>query len=601
MDTERIRNFAIVAHIDHGKSTLADRLLERTGTLQARERVDQYLDKMDLERERGITIKAQTARMAYRARDGHDYVLNLIDTPGHVDFHYEVSRSLAACEGALLVVDAAQGVEAQTLANAEIAVAGGLEVIPVLNKVDLPTAEADRVIREIEEIVGIPAQDALRVSAKSGLGVDDVLEAVVRLVPPPRGDAEAPLRALVFDSWYDPYQGVVMLLRIVDGTLRGRDRIVLMETGTEHEIALLGVMVPEIRPIESVGPGEVAVATAAIRDPRGVRIGETVTHALRRTDQPLPGFRHMQAMVWSGLYPTDPGEYDPLRVAIEKLQLNDASFSAEPETSDALGFGFRCGYLGLLHMEVAQERLEREYNLDLIITAPTVVYQVALKNGEVIEIHRPSDLPPVGSIEEIREPRILVQIHVPTDLIGPVLALCHDRRGEQRDMAVHGERHALIRYEMPLAEVVTDFYDKLTSATHGYASMDYEFLDYRAAKLVKLDILVNGDPVDALSIIVHNDDAYRRGVAVLRAMKDHVPRQMFEVALQAAMGGKIVARVSVKALRKNVTAKCYGGDITRKKKLLEKQKEGKRRMRRVGRVELPQEAFLAVLTPPDEG
>jgi GTP-binding protein LepA len=602
MDIDRIRNFAIVAHIDHGKSTLADRLLERTGTLRVREKVAQYLDKMELERERGITIKAQTARMAYRARDGKDYILNLIDTPGHVDFHYEVSRSLAACEGVLLVVDAAQGVEAQTLANAEIAIGNGLEVIPVLNKVDLPNADVDNAIQEIEDIVGIPAADeAIRASAKSGIGIDDVLEAIVSRIPPPKGDREGPLRALVFDSWYDSYQGVVILMRIVDGVLERGDRILLMETDRAYDVALLGVMVPEIAPVESVGPGEVAVVTAAIRDPRGVKIGETITHAQRPATEALPGFVKTQPMVWSGLYPTDPGDYEPLRNAIEKLQLNDAAIFAEPETSDALGFGFRCGYLGLLHMEVAQERLEREYELDLIITAPTVVYQVVLKTAEVIEIHRPSDLPAVGSIEEIREPRVLVQIHVPTPMIGPVLQLCQDRRGIQRDMAIHGERHAVIRYEMPLAEVVTDFFDKLKSATHGYASMDYEFLDYRAAKLVKLDILVNGDPVDALSIIVHQDHAYRRGVAVLRAMKDHVPRQMFEVALQAAMGSKIIARVSVKALRKNVTAKCYGGDITRKKKLLEKQKEGKRRMRRLGRVELPQEAFLAVLTPADEG
>jgi GTP-binding protein LepA len=600
MELERIRNFAIIAHIDHGKSTLADRLLELTGTISERERKDQFLDNMELERERGITIKAQTARMRYRAKDGRDYVLNLIDTPGHVDFNYEVSRSLAACEGVLLVVDAGQGVQAQTLANAELAVAGGLEVIPVINKVDLPAADPERAISEIEDIVGLPADNALRISAKSGLGIESVLEAVVERIPPPKGNADAPLRALVFDSWYDAYQGVVMLVRIVDGEIKKRQRIQLMSSGDQHDLNLLGVVMPGVTSVERVGPGEVAVLAASIRDPRGVQIGETVTSALHPAETPLPGFRKLKPMVWSGLYPADPGGYEALRVAIEKLQLNDSSLWAEPETSDALGFGFRCGYLGLLHMEIAQERLEREYGLDLIVTAPTVVYRVRMTDGREIEIHRPSDLPSPNDIEAILEPRILVQIHLPSDQLGNVLQLCQDRRGTQRDMAVYSERRALLRYEMPMAEVVTDFHDRLKSATRGYASMDYEFLDYQEQNLVRVDILVNGDAVDALSIICHHDSAYRRGLGAIKAMKDTIPRQMFEVALQAAIGSRVIARVNVKAIRKNVTAKCYGGDITRKKKLLEKQKEGKKRMKRLGRVDIPQEAFLAVLATGDE-
>ncbi len=600
MERERIRNFAIIAHIDHGKSTLADRLLELTGTISARERKDQFLDNMELERERGITIKAQTARLSYRAKDGLDYVLNLIDTPGHVDFNYEVSRSLAACEGALLVVDAGQGVQAQTLANAELAVASGLEVIPVINKIDLPSADPERCISEIEDIVGLPADGALRISAKSGLGIKDVLDAIVERVPPPKGELDAPLRALVFDSWYDAYQGVVMLVRVVDGEIKKRQRIQLMSSGDEHDLTLLGVVRPAVTSVDQVGPGEVAVLAASIRDPRGVQIGETVTSALHPAETPLPGFRKLKPMVWSGLYPADPGGYEALRVAIEKLQLNDSSLWAEPETSDALGFGFRCGYLGLLHMEIAQERLEREYGLDLIVTAPTVVYRVRMTDGKEIEIHRPSDLPSPNDIEAILEPRILVQIHLPSDQLGNVLQLCQDRRGTQRDMMVYSERRALLRYEMPMAEVVTDFHDRLKSATRGYASMDYEFLDYQEENLVRVDILVNGDAVDALSIICHNDSAYRRGLGAIKAMKDSIPRQMFEVALQAAIGSRVIARVNVKAIRKNVTAKCYGGDITRKKKLLEKQKEGKKRMKRLGRVDIPQEAFLAVLATGDE-
>jgi GTP-binding protein LepA len=596
---EKIRCFAIIAHIDHGKSTLADRLLERTGTLSERERTNQYLDKMDLERERGITIKAQTVRMRYRARSGEEYVFNLIDTPGHVDFHYEVSRSMAACEGALLLVDAAQGVEAQTVANAEAAVTAGLEIIPVLNKIDLPNAEPDRRTQEIEEIVGIPADDALRVSAKTGAGVDELLEAIVARVPAPKGDADAPLEGLIFDSWYDPYMGAVMLVRIKNGELSEGTTIQLMSSGDRYPVTLLGELMPEVVRVPRVGPGQVAVVAASIRDPKAVRIGDTVTDAARPAAAPLPGFQPLQPVVWSGLYPSDPGEYEALRTAIEKLQLNDSSFSAEPETSGALGFGFRCGYLGLLHMEIAQERLEREYGLDLIVTAPTVVYQVRKKSGVEMEIHRPSDLPPAGDVEEIREPRILAQIHTPTEHLGAVITLCQDRRGLQRDLSVHANGRAVVRYDLPLAEVAVDFYDKLKSATRGYASMSYDLIGYRAEDLVKVDVLVNGDAVDALSIIAHRDAAYRRGLNLIKRMQDKIPRQMFEVALQAAIGAKIIARVNVKAMRKNVTAKCYGGDITRKKKLLEKQKEGKKRMKRLGHVEIPQEAFLAVLGSDD--
>ncbi len=596
MELARIRNFAIIAHIDHGKLTLADRLLERTGTLDTRSRAERFLDKMELERERGITIKAQSARMTYRSNDGETYLLNLIDTPGHVDFHYEVSRSLAACEGALLVVDAAQGVEAQTVANAEIAIASGLEVVPVLNKADLANADPDRVRREIEDIVGLPADDALFVSAKTGIGCDEVLEAIVQRIPPPGGDVDAPLRALVFDSWYDPYQGATMLVRIVDGTLAADATIRLLAAREDYDVALLGALVPEVEPIDRAGPGEVAVVTASIRDPRAVRIGDTLTDATRPAPEPLPGFQSMQPMVWSGLYPSDPGSYDALRVAIDKLRLNDSSLTAEPETSDALGFGFRCGYLGLLHMEIAQERLEREYGLDLIITAPTVVYRVQKKDGSTIEIHRPSDLPEPGEIEWVGEPRILVQIHTPTEFMGAVLALCQERRGIQKDLLVHSDSRAVVRYDLPLAEVVVDFYDRLKSSTRGFASMSYEFIDFRSERLVRVDVLVNGDPVDALSMIVHEDAAHQRGLAVIRAMKERIPRQMFEVGIQAAIGSKVIARVNVKALRKNVTAKCYGGDITRKKKLLEKQKAGKKRMKQIGRVEIPQEAFLAVLS-----
>jgi GTP-binding protein LepA len=595
----RVRNFAIIAHIDHGKSTLADRLLERTGTLSERERMDQYLDRMDLERERGITIKAQTVRMSYRARDGRDYVLNLIDTPGHVDFHYEVSRSLAACEGALLVVDAAQGVEAQTVANAEVAVANGLELIPVINKIDLPNADPERVLQEIETIVGIPVDDALRVSAKTGQGVDELLEAIVARIPPPAGDPAAPLRALIFDSWYDAYLGATMLVRVVDGSLDQRARVRLMARRSDHDLSLLGVLSPELKRMERLECGQVGVVAGSIRDPKLVQIGDTLTDAARPAAEPLPGFRPLQPMVWSGLYPSDPGDYEALRTAIEKLQLNDASITAEPETSGALGFGFRCGYLGLLHMEIAQERLEREYDLDLIITAPSVVYKVRLGGGREIELHRPSDLPPAGEVEEIREPLILAQIHLPTEYLGPVLKLCQERRGVQRDLIVHSNRRAVLRYELPLAEIALDFHDRLKSCTRGYASMDYELIGFRAEDLVKVDVLVNGEPVDALAVITHRETAQKRGLALIQKMKEHIPRQMYEVAVQAAIGTRVIARVNVKAMRKNVTAKCYGGDITRKKKLLQKQKEGKKRMKKLGQVEIPQAAFLAVLSTGD--
>ena len=594
----QIRNFAIIAHIDHGKSTLADRLLERTGTLSSRGPVEQYLDKMELERERGITIKAQTVRMSYRSRAGESYVLNLIDTPGHVDFHYEVSRSLAACEGVLLVVDAVQGVEAQTVANAELAVESGLEVLPVINKIDLPNADPERVASEIEDIIGISTEHALRISAKTGEGTEELLEAIVERIPPPKEEA-GPLRALIFDSWFDPYQGAAMLVRVMQGTLREDARIALMATGGEHELSLLGVISPEVTRVQELRCGEVGVLLANIRTPRGVAIGDTVIDVSNPATHPLPGFRPLQPMVWSGLYPADPGTYGSLRSSIEKLQLNDSSLSVEPETSEALSFGFRCGYLGLLHMEIVRERLEREYNLELIITAPTVVYRVRTKDGRDSEVHRPSDLPEPGEIEEILEPRVLTQIHLPTQYLGGIIQLCQDRRGVQRDLIVHSDRRAVLRYDHPLAEIMVDFYDRLKTLTRGFGSMDYDFLEYRPDDLAKLDILVGGKPVDALAVIVHRSQAYRRGLACLRQMRKHIPRQMFEVALQAAVGSRIIARETIKAMRKNVTAKCYGGDVTRKRKLLERQKEGKRRMKRVGKVDIPQEAFLAVLSSGD--
>jgi GTP-binding protein LepA len=598
-ERSRIRNFCIVAHIDHGKSTLADRLLEATGALGARERRDQFLDKMELERERGITIKAQTARMTYRARDGKDYVLNLIDTPGHVDFSYEVSRALAACEGAVLVVDASQGIEAQTLANAYLAADANLEIIPVLNKIDLPSAEPARVAREIEEVVGIDASDALLVSAKDGKGVPELLERIVERVPPPVGDPEAPTRALVFDSWFDPYVGAVLLVRVVEGRLRRRERVRFMAAGIEREAQELDVVDPHPRPVESLSAGEVGIVIAGIKTLAEVKIGDTITSRDRPAAGPLPGFREAKPMVFAGLYPVDPDDYEDLKSALEKLKLNDSSFFYEAETSAALGFGFRCGFLGFLHGEIVQERLEREYGLNLITTAPTVRYRVVPTRGEPFEIESPAALPDPGEIERIEEPLIDATVHVPSEYLGAVLALCQERRGTQLGMEVHASR-VQVRYRLPLGEVVTDFHDRIKSATRGFGSFDYEVSGYAPADLVKLDILVNGDKVDALSLIVHRDKAQSQGAGLARKLKEFIPRQMFEVAIQAAIGSRVIARTTVKALRKNVTAKCYGGDITRKRKLLERQKEGKRRMKRVGSVEIPQEAFLAALRLGDE-
>jgi GTP-binding protein LepA len=596
---ENIRNFCIVAHIDHGKSTLADRLLDATGTLSVREKRDQFLDKMELERERGITIKAQTARMRYTARDGREYVLNLIDTPGHVDFSYEVSRALHACEGAVLVVDAAQGIEAQTLANAYLAVDAGLEIIPVVNKVDLPSAQPDRVAEEIEEIIGLDAADVLPVSAKEGKGIGDLLERIVEAVPPPSGDPEAPARALIFDSWFDPYVGAIVLVRVVDGALSRGQRIRMMAMGSQRDVQALHVIDPHPREVERLEAGEVGMVVAGIKTLQDVRVGDTLTDARAPAASALPGFRDVKPMVFSGLYPVDADAYEDLKIALEKLKLNDASLVYEPETSTALGFGFRCGFLGFLHSEIVQERLEREYDLDLITTAPTVRYRVIPRSGEPHEIETPAALPPAGELDRIEEPVILATIHVPPEYLGPVLALCQERRGTQRDMHHHGSR-VQVRYELPLSEVVLDFHDRIKGATRGYGSFDYDLQGYRAADLVKLDVLVNGDPVDALSLIVHRDKAFHRGTELVRKLKKFIPRQMYEVALQAAIGAKVIARTNVKALRKNVTAKCYGGDITRKRKLLEKQKEGKRRMKKVGSVEIPQEAFLAALRLEDE-
>jgi GTP-binding protein LepA len=593
-DLQHIRNFCIIAHIDHGKSTLADRLMDATQALTARERRAQFLDKMELERERGITIKAQTVRLRYRARDGAEYVLNLIDTPGHVDFSYEVSRALQACEGALLVVDAAQGIEAQTLANAYLAVDADLEIIPVVNKIDLPSARPDDVAQEIEDVLGLDAADVLPVSAKEGKGIEELLEAIVERIPPPRGDASKPTRALIFDSWFDSYVGTVMLARVFDGTLRTRDRVRLMAGGTEREVQALHVIDPHPRRVDTLAAGEVGMIVAGIKTLAEVRIGDTLTHVEGGAEEPLPGFQDVKPMVFAGLYPVDADDYEDLKVALEKLKLNDASLVYEPETSAALGFGFRCGFLGFLHAEIVQERLEREYSLNLISTAPTVRYRVVLREGGELEIESPAALPDPGLIERIEEPVILATIHVPPEYVGPVLALCQERRGTQRDMAHHGSR-VQVRYELPLSEVVLDFHDRVKSATRGYGSFDYDWLGYRASQLVKLDVLVNGDPVDALSLIVHKDKAYHRGTELVRRLKEFIPRQMFEVALQAAIGSRVIARTTVRALRKNVTAKCYGGDITRKRKLLEKQKEGKRRMKKVGSVEIPQEAFLAAL------
>ena len=591
----RIRNFSIVAHVDHGKSTLADRLLEATHSLGERERRDQFLDKMDLERERGITIKAQTVRIYWKPEGETDpYVLHLIDTPGHVDFSYEVSRALQACEGAVLVVDATQGIEAQTLANAYLALDADLEIIPVVNKIDLPSAEPEQVAQEIEDVLGLDANGVIFLSAKTGQGVDELLERLVGEVSAPAGAADAPLRALVFDSWFDPYVGVAMLVRIVDGRLERGARIRLMARGTEHEVQEIDVVDPHPRSVAALEAGEVGVLIAGIKRLAYVRIGDTVTGAADAAETPLPGFQEVKPMVFAGLYPVDPEDYEALKTALEKLRLNDASFSYEPETSAALGFGFRCGFLGFLHGEIIQERLEREYSLSLITTAPTVRYRVVRRDGEVIDIDSPAALPDTTDIERIEEPVISATIHVPSEHLGAVLALCQERRGSQKDMAVHGSR-VQVRYELPLAEVVADFHDRLKSATRGYGSYDYDLVGYRPGDLVKLDVLVNGAPVDALSLIVHRERSYQRGSELVRKLKEFIPRQMYEVALQAAVGSRVIARTNVKALRKNVTAKCYGGDITRKRKLLERQKEGKRRMKKVGQVEIPQEAFLAAL------
>jgi GTP-binding protein LepA len=590
----RIRNFSIIAHIDHGKSTLADRFIQVCGGLSGREMQAQVLDSMDIERERGITIKAQSVTLQYAARDGNTYQLNFIDTPGHVDFSYEVSRSLAACEGALLVVDAGQGVEAQSVANCYTAIEQGLEVLPVLNKMDLPQAEPERVATEIEDIIGIDAAGACRVSAKSGEGVAELLEELVRVIPPPKGDPEAPLQALIVDSWFDSYLGVVSLVRVMNGTLRVRDRIVTKSIGRAHEVDQVGVFTPKRQPRQSLHAGEVGFVVAGIKDIHGAPVGDTLTHLKTADVAALPGFKKAQPQVYAGVFTVNSEDYESFRDALSKLTLNDASLFYEPETSDALGFGFRIGFLGTLHMEIIQERLEREYNLDLITTAPTVIYEVQTTRGETLMVDNPSRLPDPGEIEEMREPVVRASILVPQEFVGAVITLCVDKRGVQKDMQFLGRQVSLV-WELPLAEVVLDFFDRLKSLTRGYGSLDYSFARFQAANLVRLDVLINGERVDALAIIVHRDQAQSRGRALVEKMKELIPRQMFDVAIQAAIGGHIISRQSVKALRKNVTAKCYGGDVTRKKKLLEKQKAGKKRMKQVGRVEIPQSAFLAVL------
>jgi len=594
-----IRNFSIIAHIDHGKSTLADRFIQRCGGLADREMGEQVLDSMDLERERGITIKAQTAALSYKARDGQIYNLNLIDTPGHVDFAYEVSRSLAACEGALLVVDASQGVEAQTVANCYTAIEQGVTVVPVLNKIDLPSAEPDRVIEEIEDIIGIPAHDAMRCSAKTGEGVDDILEAVIARIPAPKGDPGLPLQALIIDSWFDNYVGVVMLVRVMQGTLKPRDKILLMAAAATYNCEQVGVFTPKAIARESLSAGEVGFIIAGIKEIHAAKVGDTVTLSSRPAAAALPGFKDVKPQVFAGLYPVESNQYEALRDALEKLKLNDASLHYEPEVSQALGFGFRCGFLGLLHMDIVQERLEREYGMDLITTAPTVIYQILLRDGTLTEIENPSKLPDLSRVEEIREPVITATILMPQEYVGPVITLCIERRGAQKNMQYLG-RQVMLTYELPLAEVVMDFFDRLKSVSRGYASLDYEFKEFAAADVVKLDILINGERVDALSVMVHRSVAIYRGREVVTKMRSLIPRQMFDVAVQASIGAQIVARETIKAMRKNVLAKCYGGDITRKKKLLEKQKAGKKRMKAVGSVEILQEAFLAILSIGDK-
>jgi GTP-binding protein LepA len=595
MDPRFIRNFSIIAHIDHGKSTLADRLLETTGALQAREMEAQVLDSMDLERERGITIKAHAVRLNYTADDGQTYVLNLIDTPGHVDFGYEVTRSLAACEGALLLIDASQGVEAQTLANAYLAVENNLEIIPVINKIDLPSAQPDEAKRQVEEIIGLDAGQAILASGKTGQGVHEILEAVVHRLPPPAGKIEAPLKALIFDSWYDAYRGVVILTRVIDGEMRVGQKIRLMAAGLDLQIDQLGAFTPKPVPVETLGVGEAGFMVANIKNVADAKVGDTITDAQNPTSEPFPGFKELKPMVFAGLYPVENSQYQELREAMEKLRLNDAAFFFEPETSAALGFGFRCGFLGLLHMEIVQERLEREYNMDLVTTAPGVLYRVTTTDGQVQEIDSPSKLPDPGRIQTFEEPIIKATILTPVDHVGGILELCQEKRGVQKGMEYLKSDRVLITYEMPFNEVVLDFYDRLKTISRGYASLDYHVIGYQESDLVKLDILVNAEPVDALAMVVHKDSAYTKGRALAAKMRELIPRQMFEIAIQASIGSRVVARETVRALRKNVLAKCYGGDISRKRKLLEKQKEGKKRMKRVGRVEIPQEAFLAVL------
>lgn len=596
---DNIRNFSIIAHIDHGKSTLADRLIQRCGGLSDREMSEQVLDSMDLERERGITIKAQTASLKYKAKDGQIYGLNLIDTPGHVDFSYEVSRSLSACEGALLVVDATQGVEAQTVANCYTAIDLGVEVVPVLNKMDLASANPDAAKEEIEDVIGIDATDAVECSAKTGMGIDDILERIVRDVPPPTGDEKAPLQALIIDSWFDNYVGIVTLVRVVNGVIRPKDKVMLMASGATHLVEQVGVFTPKAQVRDCLKPGEVGFVVSGIKELKEARVGDTFTLAQNPAQAPLPGFKEVKPQVFAGLYPVESNQYDALREALLKLQLNDAALQFEPEVSQALGFGFRAGFLGLLHMDIVQERLEREYDMDLITTAPSVVYEVLMTNGEVIRVENPSKLPPVDKIAEIREPIDTVTIFVPNDYVGAVMKLCQEKRGVQINMAYHG-RQVHLTYELPLAEIVLDFFDRMKSITRGYASMDYEFKEYRASDVVKVDMLINGDRVDALSTIIHRTNAQFRGREIVSRLRSLIPRQMYDVAIQAAIGANIIARENVKALRKNVLAKCYGGDITRKKKLLEKQKAGKKRMKQVGSVEIPQEAFLAILQVDDK-
>lgn len=595
MDQERIRNFSIIAHIDHGKTTLSDRILEATGAVSKREMVAQFLDGMELERERGITIKARTVSLDYRANDGIEYRLNLIDTPGHVDFSYEVSRALAACEGALLVVDASQGVEAQTLANAYLAIEQDLEIIPVINKIDLASAEPERVAGEIEEVVGLDASDVILTSAKVGTGVDKILEAIIDRLPPPEGDREAPLKAMVFDSWYDSYRGVVMLVRIMDGRLSAGDRFQLMSTKNEYEVESMGIFRPEAVSVKTLEAGEVGYVTGGIKSVRDVHIGDTITNPSEPTEEPFAGFKHANPMVFSGLYPVDPSDYPDLREALDKLSLNDSSFVFEPETSEALGFGFRCGFLGFLHMEIIQERLEREFNLDLISTSPNVRYHVMTKKGESVNVENPSYLPPVMEIDEILEPYALVTVLTRGEFIGNLLHLFEERHGTQKEFHYASKDTVVLKYELPLSEIIVDFYDRLKTLSRGYASMDYQVIEYRVGDLVKVDVMVNGKSVDALSFIVHRDRAEARGRAIAQRLKKSIPRQLFEVVIQAALGSRIICRTVVKALRKNVLAKCYGGDVSRKRKLLEKQKEGKKRMKSVGDVQIPQEAFLSVL------